>query len=225
MSLALILIKDTFDVKDGDTPLSDYLAILRHSDGTTIQVQGSTGSASVTYGEYQYIIFTEGYQAIRGTLKIDQTSQESQTVTCAAIKAAENAWDGLTTTEPQKDESGVYQIGTGAELAWLSDYVNKGKATAENPVYAVLTADIDLAGYDWTPIGGGTAGKIFRGTFDGQGHEVRNLYIDLTDTSNVGLFGNISGYNVAGGSAVRNLTVASGSVKVTTERKSITYFG
>ena len=215
----------TFDVKDGDTPLSDYLAILRHSDGTTIQVQGSTGSASVTYGEYQYIIFTEGYQAIRGTLKIDQTSQESQTVTCAAIKAAENAWDGLTTTEPQKDESGVYQIGTGAELAWLSDYVNQGKATAENPVHAVLTADIDLAGYDWTPIGGGTAGKIFRGTFDGQGHEVRNLYIDLTDTSNVGLFGNISGYNVAGGSAVRNLTVASGSVKVTTERKSITYFG
>lgn len=215
----------TFDVKDGDTPLSDYLAILRHSDGTTIQVQGSEASASVSYGEYQYIIFTEGYQAIRGTLTIDQTSQESQTITCAAVKAAENAWDGLTSQEPQKDESGVYQISTGAELAWLSDYVNQGKATAENPVHAVLTADIDLAGYDWTPIGGGTAGKIFRGTFDGQGHEVRNLYIDLTDASNVGLFGNISGYDVEGGSAVRNLTVASGSVKVTKETKSITYFG
>ncbi len=52
----------------------------------------------------------------------------------------------------------------------------------------VLTADIDLAGIDWTPIGafvmgGGEEGEVpdmaavFTGTFDGQGHTISNLSV------------------------------------------------
>ena len=64
----------------------------------------------------------------------------------------------------------------------------------------VLTADIDLAGIDWTPIGafvmgGGEEGEVpdmtaaFTGTFDGQGHTISNLTIDQPEGWALGLFG------------------------------------
>lgn len=42
-----------------------------------------------------------------------------------------------------------YLIGTGAELAWFADQVKNGKVT----LCAKLTADVDLNGHPWTPIG------------------------------------------------------------------------
>lgn len=54
------------------------------------------------------------------------------TITLQATAAG--AWDGKTQTEPQTDENGVYQIGTGAELAW---FVAKSK---DADVSGVLTA-------------------------------------------------------------------------------------
>ncbi|MBR6029512.1 MAG: hypothetical protein IKP40_10530 [Clostridia bacterium] len=64
----------------------------------------------------------------------------------------------------------------------------------------ILTADIDLAGIEWTPIGafvmgGGEEGEVpdmtaaFTGTFDGQGHAIRNLTIDQPEGWALGLFG------------------------------------
>ena len=64
----------------------------------------------------------------------------------------------------------------------------------------VLTADIDLAGIDWTPIGafvmgGGEEGEVpdmtaaFTGTFDGQGHTISNLTVDQPEGWALGLFG------------------------------------
>jgi hypothetical protein len=49
----------------------------------------------------------------------------------------------------------------------------------------VLTADIDLAGTDWTPLGN------FTGTLDGAGHVIRNMTITPQDA--MGFFGTISG--------------------------------
>ena len=54
-----------------------------------------------------------------------------------------------------------------------------------------LVADIDLAGAGWTPIGTGT--KSFNGVFDGNGHTIKNLSIDLPNQSYVGLFANSKG--------------------------------
>lgn len=68
--------------------------------------------------------------------------------------------------------SSVIGISSAAELAAIND----------NPSgYYVLTADIDLADMEWTPIGafvmgGGEEGEVpdmtvaFTGSFDGQGH-------------------------------------------------------
>ena len=67
----------------------------------------------------------------------------------------------------------------------------------------VLTADIDLSGIEWTPIGafipgGGEEGEVpdmtaaFTGTFDGQGHTIRNLTVNRPEAWAVGLFGCIA---------------------------------
>lgn len=60
-----------------------------------------------------------------------------------------------------------------------------------------LTGDIDLAGYNWTPIGGTTASTAFKGSFDGKNHTVKNMgiYYSATTTSAPykGLFGYVNG--------------------------------
>ena len=85
---------------------------------------------------------------------------------------------------PQID--GVMQIGTPVQLNWLSKYVQAGYE-----VNAVLTADIDMDGIDFEPIG--SVAHRFTGTFDGQGHRISNLKVNRPDTQGVGLFGIVTG--------------------------------
>lgn len=58
--------------------------------------------------------------------------------------------------------------------------------------------DIDLNNQEWTPIGN-TIYKIFKGSFDGNKHTIKNLKIDNVEFA--GLFGN------AGGGTIQNLGV------------------
>jgi hypothetical protein len=70
-----------------------------------------------------------------------------------------------------------------------------------------LTADIDLAGDEWVPIG--SLINKFRGALDGQGHTISNLMITgSTHTAN-GLFGYV------GESNVKNLGMKSSNIDVT----------
>ncbi len=85
---------------------------------------------------------------------------------------------------PQID--GVLQIGNGKQLNWLSKYVAMG-----NKADAVLTADIDMAGIEFEPIG--TPDKRFTGSFDGQFHRISNLTVNLPEQQGVGLFGTVTG--------------------------------
>lgn len=98
-----------------------------------------------------------------------------------AEKSETTCWDGSSKKEPQLTGE-VYQITSGDELAWLADYVNSGNTS----VKAVLRADIDLGGKQWTPIGSNT--KKFTGSFDGNGYAIHNLYIQ-SETNYIGLFG------------------------------------
>lgn len=82
-----------------------------------------------------------------------------------------------------QDENGVYQIGNAQDLVAFSNLVASGNGGAN----AVLTADIDMTGVTFQPIG--TASSAYRGTFDGQQHFIQNLVIDLPETEYVGLFG------------------------------------
>ncbi len=84
-------------------------------------------------------------------------------------------------------QSMPYQISTAGELANLAKMVNDGK-TDEN-TYFELTADIDLGGKEWTPIG--TKDNQFAGKFSGKGNTIRNLTVVGGD--NRGLFAYSSG--------------------------------
>ena len=97
----------------------------------------------------------------------------------------ENKWDGNTKTHPSGSgtKGDPYLIGTGAELAWFADQVKNGKVT----LCAKLTADIDLNGHPWTPIGSFGSSKNYQGTFDGCNSTVNGLYV--SDKSYAGLFG------------------------------------
>ena len=73
-----------------------------------------------------------------------------------------------------------------------------------------LTSDLDLEGIDWIPIG--TTGKPFRGTFDGQGHWISNIKVNIdgAQTGDVaGLFGCIDE-----GAIVMRIGIQSGEIRI-----------
>lgn len=133
-------------------------------------------------------------------------------------------WDGETLDAPvDSNNDGTYEIGTGAQLAYLAAAVNgtlpsTASTRASEVDWAkeefVLTANIDLDNNNWTPIGL-TDAKPFRGAFDGQGKTIYNLRID--SKSRAGLFGYVgrdSGSNdgnVYG--AIRNLKLHNVNMK------------
>ena len=99
-------------------------------------------------------------------------------------------------------------ISSAEELAAFRDSVNSG-ATYEGETVK-LTANIDLAGMDWTAIG--TSSNPFKGNFDGQGHTISNLTQSRENAiaSNVGLFGYVS--SADGGSATIQNFKLTGSI-------------
>lgn len=104
-------------------------------------------------------------------------------------------------------ESDPYQISTADQLKRFRDIVNgTGGQTPNRGACAVLTADIDLNNEAWTPIGPDTD-SAYTGTFDGQGHTVKNLSV-TGNFNRAGLFGCVKD------GTIRKLTVA-GSVSCT----------
>ena len=98
-----------------------------------------------------------------------------------------DVWDGKSATQPETitTETGeeVYSVDSGSDLAWLAAAVNgtllQSRATAEADDFSgrtfVLSNNIDLGGYNWTPIG--TSEHNFKGSFDGNGYSIMNLSI------------------------------------------------
>lgn len=97
-------------------------------------------------------------------------------------------------------------ISTAADLKALADYINSGKAAdcdADADVcggignfhgyYFKQTADIDLQGVEWDPIGyDGEEGSYFAGNYDGSNYVIRNAAFDGKDNDSrncVGIFG------------------------------------
>ena len=81
------------------------------------------------------------------------------------------------------DYAGYYAIADKEDLQAFAAKVNAG----EKDINAVLTADIDMTGEDWTPIGDTNDG--YTGTFDGNGHKISKLVCERTGDKQVsGLF-------------------------------------
>lgn len=197
--------KETYTVKlnitdENGKSVDGVTVTLLGRDGKTPIAANADGMYVLGYGPYTYTMVKDGYVRTMGSFTLGSADAANVkdgvlTIKTAVLpKAGENAWDGKTKTEPKKDANGVYLIGTAAELAWFA--ATDGKTSAK------LTADIDLAAYDWTPM------KNFYGTFDGDGHMVKNLYIN-SGSYPLGIFG-----YVKTGAAVKNLGV-SGNVTCT----------
>ncbi len=95
-------------------------------------------------------------------------------------------------------------ISTVDELIAFAKDVNENGNTYEGK-YVVLANDIDLAGSEtnlWTPIGAsGDSEPKFRGTFDGQGNTIKNLYVKQGAAYHAaGLFGATNG-------TIKNFTI------------------
>ena len=124
------------------------------------------------------------------------------------------AWAQTKPTVGDGSVDNPYKISTAAELAWFRDYVNNGSQFAS----ATLTADIDLSEFchaadaatnteelSWDPIGNG---KMYCGTFDGNGKTIRNLYINSTF-----IYRGFFGYANSG--SIKNITFDNAKVKNT----------
>lgn len=133
-----------------------------------------------------------------------------------------DVWDGTIDTDwYTKAEDGTetadkpYEISTAAQLAGLAKLVNDGTAEFSGKTIK-LVEDIDLDNREWTPIGFilGKNKKPFSGTFNGQGHTISGLSINVTATASAGnnLYKGLFGY--CSGGIVQNLIVT-GSVAVT----------
>lgn len=210
MDISIPVQKQGYDVrvnvvdKDGKA-VENAVITLTNSDGTDLTPVNGLYKDS-PYDTYRYYVQAEGYVNNAGSFSLSagsaaQVKDGVLTITVVLKKALEGAWDGTTVTEP-KQVDGVYQIGTGAELAWFAKTVNDGT----NNIKGKLTRDIELAGCPWTPIG--NTSKGFTGELDGAGFAVRNLYIYST-ADNQGLIGRLG----ANGK-VHDLTVT-GSVTTT----------
>ena len=132
----------------------------------------------------------------------------------AILMPYEGAWAQTKPTRGNGSVDNPYEISTAAELAWFRDYVNNESQYAS----ATLTEDIDLSEFchaadaatnteelSWDPIGNG---RMYCGTFDGNGKTIRNLYINTTYICR-GFFG------YANGGSIKNITFDNAKVKNT----------
>ena len=107
-------------------------------------------------------------------------------------------------------EAEPFELKTADHLAWFRDYVNEGHPSAcakiaddvqeidMSTVCHKADTEKQVAELSWTPIG--NSDNMYRGTFDGNGKTIKNLYINAT-TTNIGFFG----YANEGGS-IKNIT-------------------
>lgn len=117
-----------------------------------------------------------------------------------------------------------YEIATAKQLAKLARDVNNGNTPqAFLGKYFKLTADIDLSGGIWMPIGkyynygnGNGDNRLFFGKFDGNGHVIKNMHIQWEGTearSAWGLFSTLQGASSTNLTTVTNLIIENAKVE------------
>ena len=107
-------------------------------------------------------------------------------------------------------DDGSYTVYTAnGLLAWNE------AAQSDYTLNCTLTADINLTGKEWTPVG--NSGQTYNGTFDGQGHTITGLNISSPSEA-VALF-----HNIGGGGKVMNLQLKNVTYKGSTAMGGIAH--
>lgn len=119
-------------------------------------------------------------------------------------------------------EQSPYLITSAKDLKLMANNINTGVGA---DAYYKLTADIDLGGEEWTPVGYVTVtsetdySTAFKGTFDGDGHTVSNFKITKDNTAYIGFFGFVSG------GTIKNLTIDNATVTISSSGTQRHYIG
>ena len=121
------------------------------------------------------------------------------------IYLSSGTWVNHVTSQPATGftvSDGNVTISTKEGLAWLISYVNglnnvNGGAHDMAGKTVTLTADVNMGDYAWVPIGSMLHADAFKGTFDGNGHTISNIYCmylgDQVTGQNLGMFGAVNG--------------------------------
>ena len=175
--------------------------------------------ASYNGGEFEYpaVLTQENYMGYIGVIKSGFESK----VTNISFEEWEN-YPAPNTT----------YISNAAQLLAFAAKVNDDNFGATE--IAVLTNDIDCSGItEWTPIGNcgmtawdhtnlTTSGYLFKGTFDGKGHSIKNLKLNLSSSGSWAAYGFFGG--IGDGATVKNLSFDS-SCSVTISASYGSVFG
>ncbi len=177
--------------KSGEIVVKGHMKETAGNEYQGLSIQGVAVTVYATQTPYEYDSYGNQYDA-------------NATV--------ETPWDGVTTTAPTQDESGVYHITNAAEFVYAMEHSVPVMIGYENNEYNVgafvLDSNINLGGA--TVTGFACDGKAyFRGSFDGQGYTISNFVIDNSESTEeqfTGLFGYLYG------ATVENLNVSGTTV-------------
>ena len=171
-------------------------------DATKAEYTPQTGETGTVYYRVLVTNTAGGAEATATGETITVTVAENTVAMQAANSSAEEPSGSGSAADP-------YQIGNADQLMWFAAKANSGGKNSTSNLCVKLTADIDLTGKDWTPIGQTTnyySNYIaYAGTFNGDGHTISGLTINNAKTYQA-LFGYVKG------GTIQDLTVK-GSVR------------
>lgn len=117
-------------------------------------------------------------------------------------------------------EADPYLISSAKDLREMASLINDKKTTADyyDACYK-LTADIDLGGKKWEPLGVDDYGYMgFAGTLDGNGHTVSNFKISYKDSATGSHVMNHAFIGYLNDGTVRNLTVSNAAISAESDK-------
>ena len=177
--------------------LTDYTEGLASVQLTGLSTEGGNPDIIVPYnkGSNTYIALVAPQSVAAGTTFITCTFTNGKTFVYKMKNATDWQAGGEYTytvsLAAAKDlgytieSNGSYTVTSADGLMNIAKLVNGGKSD----INITLTADIDLTGKNWTPMGTSFSNK-YTGTFDGGGHTIKGLTVTTNDQF-VGLFGSI----------------------------------
>ena len=199
--------------------LTDYTEGLASVQLTGLSTEGDNPDIIVPYdkGSNTYIAIVAPQSVAAGTAFITCTFTNGKTLVYKMKNATDWQAGGEYTYTVSLaaaknlgytiESDGSYTVTSADGLMNVAKLVNGGKSD----INITLTADIDLTGKDWTPIGTSFSNK-YTGTFDGGGHTIKGLTVTTNDQF-VGLFGSIGNAGT-----VKNVMME--DVQITSNRSS-----
>ena len=173
--------------------LTDYTEGLASVQLTGLSTEGDNPDIITPYdkGSNTYIALVAPQSVAAGTAFITCTFTNGKTFVYKMKNAADWQAGGEYTytvsLAAEKgyiiEDDGSYTVTSADGLMNIAKLVNGGKTD----INITLTADIDLTGKNWTPIGT-SFHNSYTGTFDGGGHTITGLTVTTNDEG-VGLFG------------------------------------